>query len=165
MQKVITPVNVEGRAKLGIRSGDTVRVTQNIIEMKKGRGTDKKEKTIKNARKQVFEGLVLAVKHGTEAGATFTVRAVLSGVGVEKTFPLYSPAIDSIEIVKRSKVRGSKLYFIREKAAKEVRRQLRNARMMHMKSDETIAAEETLAEVPAVETASAAEETKEEAVV
>lgn len=139
MQKVLTPVNVEGRAKLGIRPGDTVRVIQNIIELKKGRGTDKKEKTIKNARKQAFEGLVLAVKHGREAGATFTVRATLSGVGVEKTFPLYSPLIDSIEIVKRSPVRRAKLYFIREKATKAVRRQLRNARMLNVKSDETIA--------------------------
>ena len=78
------------------------------------------------------------MKHGTEAGATFTVRAVLSGVGVEKVFPLYSPLIDSIEIVKRSKVRRAKLYFIREKAAKEMRRQLRNARMMNLKSDETL---------------------------
>ena len=157
MEKVITPVNTEGRAKLGIRPGDTVRVVQNIVELKKGKGTDKKEKTIKNARKQAFEGLVLAVKHGTQAGATFTVRATLSGVGVEKTFPLYSPAIDSIEIVKRSKVRRAKLYFIREKAAKEVRRQLRNARMMHLKSDEEIAApvaaEAQEAAAPAEETA------------
>jgi large subunit ribosomal protein L19 len=163
MQKVITPVNAEGRAKLGIRPGDTVRVVQNIIELKKGKGTDKKEKTIKNARKQAFEGLVLAVKHGTQAGATFTVRATLSGVGVEKTFPLYSPAIDSIEIVKRSKVRRAKLYFIREKAAKEVRRQLRNARMMHMKSDEEIAvAEPETVEAPAEDAAPAAEATEAE---
>lgn len=145
MKKVITPVNSEGRAKLGIRAGDTVRVVQNIIELKKGRGTDKKEKTIKNTRKQVFEGLVISTKHGTEAGGMFTVRATLSGVGVEKTFPLYSPVIDSIEIVKRSKVRRAKLYFIREKAAKAVRRQLRNARMMNLKSDESIAvAEDTI---------------------
>lgn len=160
MEKVITPVNAEGRAKLGVRPGDTVRVTQNIIELKKGRGTDKKEKTIKNARKQVFEGLVLAVKHGTQAGASFTVRAILSGVGVEKVFPLYSPAIDSIEIVKRSPVRRAKLYFIREKAAKEMRRQLRNARMMNVKSDETLPVEEVAVaeEAPAevVEEAAAA---------
>ncbi len=160
MTKVITPVNAEGRAALGIRPGDTVRVTQNIIELKKGRGTDKKEKTIKNARKQDFQGLVIAVKHGTEAGATFTVRATLSGVGVEKTFPLYSPLIDSIEIVKRSGVRRAKLYFIREKAAKEMRRQLRNARMLNRKSDETIAvaeveAEEVPAEASVEETAEA----------
>lgn len=138
MRKIITPVNVDGRAKLGIRAGDTVRVVQNIIELKKGRGTDKKEKTIKNARKQTFEGLVISVKHGTEAGGMFTVRATLSGVGVEKTFPIYSPIIDSIEIVKRSRVRRAKLYFIREKATKAVRRQLRNARMMNVKSDEEV---------------------------
>ena len=145
MQKVITPVNAEGRAKLGIRAGDTVRVIQNIVDLKKGKGADKKEKIVKNVRKQAFEGLVLSVKHGTESGATFTVRAVLSGVGVEKTFPLYSPAIDSIEIVKRSNVRRAKLYFIREIAAKAVRRQLRNARMLHLKSDEEIVS----VEVPA----------------
>lgn len=164
MRNVITPVNVEGRAKLGLRAGDTVRVTQNIVELKKGRGTDKKEKTIKNARKQVFEGLVLSTKHGREAGGMFTVRATLSGVGVEKTFPLYSPVIDSIEIVKRSKVRRAKLYFIREKAAKAVRRQLRNARMMNMKSDETLAAEEAAPEADVAAVEPAAEETKEEAV-
>ena len=153
MQRVITPVNIEGRAKLGIRPGDTVRVIQNIVELKKGRGTDKKEKTIKNTRKQAFEGLVLAVKHGREAGATFTVRATLSGVGVEKTFPLYSPVIDSIELIKRSGVRRAKLYFIREKAAKAVRRQLRNARMMGVKSDETIESTEATPEVESVEAA------------
>lgn len=153
MQKVITPVNAEGRAKLGVRPGDTVRVVQNIVELKKGRGADKKEKTLKNVRKQAFEGLVLAVKHGTEPGASFTVRATLSGIGVEKVFPLYSPAIDSIEIVKRSKVRRAKLYFIREKASKEVRRQLRGARMLHQKSDETLpVAEGEGSEAPEAET-------------
>jgi len=167
MQKVITPVNAEGRAKLGIRAGDTVRVVQNIVELKKGKGNDKKEKTIKNTRKQTFEGLVLSVKHGTEAGGMFTVRAILSGVGVEKTFPLYSPVIDSIEIVKRSKVRRAKLYFIREKAAKAVRRQLRNARMMHLKSDETITPAEVVAESEGVAEAVApvVEETAAEVVV
>ena len=156
--KVMSSVNVEGRAKLGIRPGDTVRVMQKIIELKRGKGTDKKEKVTKTARIQTFEGLVLAVKHGTEAGATFTVRATLSGVGVEKTFPLYSPAIDSIEIVRRSKVRRAKLYFIREKAAREVKRQLRNARQMNQQSDETIPTEEP--ETPA-ETASEAPQAAE----
>jgi len=93
-----------------------VRVWQKIVE---------KGKT----RLQAFEGLVLACKHGREAGATFTVRNVSSGVGVEKIFPLYSPVIDKIEVVKRSKVRRAKLYHIREKAAKEVSRQMRNQRM------------------------------------
>lgn len=166
MRKVITPINAEGRAKLGLRAGDTVRVVQNIIELKKGRGTDKKEKTTKNARKQTFEGLVLSVKHGTESGGMFTVRATLSGVGVEKTFPLYSPVIDSIEIVKRSRVRRAKLYFIREKAAKAVRRQLRNARMVNLKSDEAMPVAEVAAESEENEIAAPiVEETKTEVVV
>jgi large subunit ribosomal protein L19 len=130
MQTVITPVRTEERVKLGIRPGDTVRVHQKIVEYKKGKAANKKETTTKTARTQVFEGLVLAVKHGTEAGATFTVRATMSGVGVEKIFPLYAPFIEKIEIVRRSKVRRAKLYFIREKVAREVRRQLRNMRLV-----------------------------------
>lgn len=159
MKEVLTPVNVSGRVKLGLRPGDTVRITQNIIELKKSKGTDKKEKTTKSARKQVFEGLILSVKHGKEAGSTFTVRAVLSGVGVEKVFPLYSPTIDSIEIVKRSRVRRAKLYFIREKAAKAVRRQLRNVRLMGMKSEEGAEVPEEVTQAEAtVETAETPEE-------
>lgn len=129
---VITPIRAEDRVKLGIRPGDTVRVHQKIVEYKKGKAANKKETTTKTARTQVFEGLVLAVKHGTEAGATFTVRATMSGVGVEKIFPLYAPFIEKIEIVRRSKVRRAKLYFIREKVAREVRRQLRNMRMVKL---------------------------------
>jgi large subunit ribosomal protein L19 len=124
----VSPVNMDERKKLGIRSGDTVKVWQKIQE---------KEKT----RLQSFDGLVLAVKHGTEAGSTFTVRKVASGVGVEKIFPLYSPNIDKIEILKRAKVRRAKLYHIRDKAAKEVRRQMRNVRTQKV-------AEETIAEAP-----------------
>ena len=132
MNSVITPVKTQERVKLGIRPGDTVRVHQKVIELKKGKAANKKETTSKNVRTQVFEGLVLAVKHGTEAGGTFTVRAQMSGIGVEKIFPLYSPVIEKIEIVKRSKVRRAKLYFIREKVAREVRRQLRNMRMANI---------------------------------
>ncbi|MFM2415141.1 MAG: hypothetical protein RI911_834 [Candidatus Parcubacteria bacterium] len=109
---VISPVNMTDRKELGIRAGDTVRVHQKIQD---------KGKT----RLQVFEGVVLARKHGAEAGATFTVRKVASGVGVEKIFPLYSPNIDKIEIVKRAKVRRAKLYYIREKVAREIKRQMR----------------------------------------
>ena len=116
MNRVISPVNIEERQGLDLRSGDTVRVWQKIVE---------KGKT----RLQAFEGLVLASKHGKEAGATFTVRRMSSGMGVEKIFPLYSPVIDKIEVVKRSKVRRAKLYHIREKATKEISRQMRNIRM------------------------------------
>jgi large subunit ribosomal protein L19 len=69
---------------------------------------------------------VLARKHGTEIGGTFTVRRVASGVGVERIFPLYSPAIDKIEITKKSRARKSKLYYVRAKAVKDVRRKLRS---------------------------------------
>ncbi len=123
MNAVITPANTTERAKLGVRPGDTVRVHQKIVE---------KGKT----RTQIFEGLVIAVKHGTEAGATFTVRATMSGIGVERIFPLYAPFIEKIEITRRSKVRRAKLYFIREKVAREVRRQLRNMRLVKMSTDD-----------------------------
>lgn len=113
----ISPIDVDGRKNLDLRSGDTVRVHQKIEE--KGK-----------IRIQVFEGLVLARKHGTEAGGTFTVRRVASGVGVEKIFPLYSPMIDKIEIVKRARVRRAKLYYIRDKVAREARRQLRKTRVV-----------------------------------
>ena len=136
MHKIVTPVATDERAKLGLRAGDTVRVHQKIVEYKKGKGADKKEKITATARIQVFEGLVIAVKHGKQAGSTFTVRTTLSGIGVEKIFPLYSPAIDKIEIARRSKVRRAKLYFIREKASKEVRRQLRNMRTMNISTDD-----------------------------
>ena len=127
--RVLSPVKLEERQKLDLRSGDTIRVWQKIQE---------KGKT----RLQAFEGLVLARKHGKEAGATFTVRRVASGVGVEKIFPLYSPMIDKIEVVKRSKVRQAKLYHIREKAAKEIRRQMRNVRLAKEVEPEEISIEQ-----------------------
>jgi len=112
-----SPVDMDERKNLDIRPGDTVRVWQKIEE--KGK-----------VRLQAFEGLILARKHGSEAGGTFTVRRVASGVGVEKVYPLYSPMIDRVEIVKRSRVRRAKLYFIRDKATRESRRQLRRSKMM-----------------------------------
>ena len=115
------------RRALGLRSGDTVRVWQNIVELKTGKGADKKAVTLKNARKQAFEGLVLANKHGSEAGAMFTVRKVASGVGVEKVFPLYSPMIESIEVLRRAKTRRAKLYFIRAKASRDQKRAMRKS--------------------------------------
>jgi large subunit ribosomal protein L19 len=111
----ISPIDMTARKKLGLRSGDTVRVWQKIKEGDK-------------TRLQAFEGLILSRKHGDEAGGTFTVRKVVDGVGVERIFPLYSPMIDEIETVRKSKVRRSKLYFVREKATKEIRRQMRNLR-------------------------------------
>lgn len=125
-----TTVKVSERKSLDMRAGDTVRVFVKIKEM----GKDKKDRT----RLQAFEGLVLARKHGTEPGATFTVRKVSGGVGVERIFPLYSPIIDKIEIVRRTKVRRSKLYYIREKAAKEIRRKMRSGRNAMEVNEETL---------------------------
>lgn len=118
----ISPVNMVDRQSLGVRAGDTVRVHQKIQD---------KDKT----RIQVFEGLVLARKHGNEPGATFTVRKVVDGIGVEKIFPLYSPLIDKIEIIRRSKVRRAKLYYIREKVAREIKRQMRRMHLMSVASE------------------------------
>ncbi len=127
-KNILTAVNVEERKAMSLRSGDTVRVWQKIKE---------KDKT----RLQAFEGLVLSRKHGTEAGATFTVRKVVDGVGVEKIFPIYSPIIDKIEVLRRSKVRRAKLYFVREKASKEIRRQMRRMLVLEpgMNTDTKIA--------------------------
>ncbi|MBP6884856.1 MAG: 50S ribosomal protein L19 [Candidatus Pacebacteria bacterium] len=116
MALILTPVNKEERAGLDFASGDTVRVWVKIPE--KGK-----------FRLQAFEGLVLARKHGKEIGGTFTVRKVASGVGVERIFPLYSPMIDSIEIIKRSGARRSKLYYVREKAVRDIRKKMKSVRV------------------------------------
>jgi len=142
---VTSPVNMAERAALGLRVGDTVRVHQKIQD---------KGKT----RLQVFEGLVLARKHGDEPGATFTVRKVASGVGVERIYPLYSPNIDKLEIVKRAKVRRAKLYYIREKVAREVKRQMRRMSLVGFATESEM---ETAARVAAE--AKAAEEAERKA--
>ena len=110
-----SPVDIDERKKLDFQSGDTVRVWSKILD-EKGK-----------SRLQAFEGMILARKHGTESGATFTVRKIASGVGVERIFPLYSPVIDRIELVKKAHARRSKLYYIRTKAKKDVRRKMRSA--------------------------------------
>lgn len=148
------------RKDLGLRSGDTVRVWQNIVELKTGKAANKKEVTTKNVRRQAFEGLVLAVKHGTEAGATFTVRKVSQGIGVEKIFPLYSPMIDSVEVLRRTRTRRAKLYFIRDKAARDQKRAMRR-QLAVTPSKKALAEEEAAAEEPAVEAAEAVEATQE----
>lgn len=72
-----------------------------------------------------FEGLVISRKHGSETGATFTVRTVLAGVGVEKIFPINSPVISKVEILESPKhVHRSKLYFIRDISGKKMRKKL-----------------------------------------
>jgi len=133
-----TPVNKDERKNLDFKAGDTIRVWSKIQE---------KGKT----RLQAFEGLVISRKHGAESGATFTVRKVASGVGVERIFPLYSPNIGKIEILKKSKTRRNKLYYIRTKAVKEVKKRLKSI---------TLAKEETPRFSDEEETPEVAEEIK-----
>ncbi len=144
----LSPINMEARKKLDIRPGNTVRVHQKIVE---------KGKT----RTQVFEGLVLAVKHGKEPGGTFTVRKVSSGVGVERVFPIHSPNIEKIEIMRQSKVRQSKLYYIREKVARQIRSKIKqmmvetpqSTEMFEKEDEEKAKAEEERAAAEAQEAA------------
>ena len=95
----------EGRDQF--RIGDTVKVHFSIVEGK-------------NERVQVFEGLVIARKNGS-LRQTFTVRKLSYGVGVERVFPVHSPRIQKIEVVRRGRVRRSKLYYIRDRVGKRAK--------------------------------------------
>jgi len=92
-----------------IRPGMTLKVHQKIKEGNK-------------TRTQIFEGIVIARKHGKGVSSTITVRKVSNGVGVERIFPLHMPAVEKFEVVKASKVRRAKLYYLRDKTARETRK-------------------------------------------
>jgi len=109
----LTTVDVEARKAMNFKSGDILKVDTKVKE------SDGK------FRIQAFEGLCLARKHGKEAGATFTVRKMSGDIAVERIFPLYSPAIDKIKVVRSNQTRKSKIYFVRTKAAKETRKKLK----------------------------------------
>jgi large subunit ribosomal protein L19 len=87
--------------------GDTVKVRQKVVEGEK-------------TRIQVFQGVVIKI-HNVGAASSFTVRRVTSGVGVERTFPVYSPMIDGVELVRHGKVRRAKLYYLRGLSARASR--------------------------------------------
>jgi large subunit ribosomal protein L19 len=91
----------------GFGPGDTVRVQVKVIEGEK-------------ERLQAFEGVVIR-RRGGGTGASFTVRRISYGVGVERTFPLHSPRIDRVQVVRRGQVRRSKLYYLRQLAGKAAR--------------------------------------------
>ena len=91
-----------------IRPGYTIRVHQKIKEGDK-------------QRIQIFEGLVIARKHGKGINSTITVRKISQGIGVERIFPVHAPFIEKIEVIRKHKVRRAKLYYIRDKSAKEAR--------------------------------------------
>ena len=109
MDKVINAVSEHIRKDLpSFRSGDTINVGVKVVE-----GT--------KSRVQNFEGVVIAKSSGGGMDKTFTVRKISNGVGVERIFPLNSPNIESIKIVKKGKVRRAKLYYLRNLKGKASR--------------------------------------------
>jgi large subunit ribosomal protein L19 len=148
----VAPIDVDARKAIDMKPGDTVRVWQKIQEGEK-------------IRLQAFEGLVLAIKHGKENGSTFTVRKIIDGVGVERIFPLYSPTIDEIEVIKRaSKVRRAKLYYIREKANRDIKKKMKSEllRARQESKTDTSEAKKVKEEAKKSEAETKTEEKKEE---
>ena len=90
-----------------LAAGDTVKVSTKVVEGDK-------------ERIQVFQGVVIRIRN-SGAGSSFTVRRVAYGVGVERTFPLYSPLVEKVEVVRHGKVRRAKLYYLRGLSAKKAR--------------------------------------------
>ncbi len=115
MKKVESKIEAENR-KFNFKSGDTVKVHFKIIEGN-------------SERIQVFDGVVIAEKGGGQT-ATFTVRKISSGVGVERIFPLHSPRIAQIEVVKRGKVRRAKIYYLRGLSGKASKIKDRNKNLV-----------------------------------
>ena len=90
------------------RPGDTVKVYARVVEGDR-------------ARVQAFEGVVIRARHGVGVDSNFTVRRVSRGVGVERTFPLYSPLLEKVDVLKIGKVRRAKLYYLRGRTGKAAR--------------------------------------------
>ncbi|MCY4503165.1 MAG: 50S ribosomal protein L19 [Alphaproteobacteria bacterium] len=98
----------ESREIPDFRPGDTVRVNYKVVE-----GT--------RERIQAYEGVVIAKRGGKNLNASFVVRKISSGEGVERIFPLYSPNIAGIEVIRRGRVRRAKLYYLRERRGRSAR--------------------------------------------
>jgi len=114
---VIRTIEAEGQKKdvPAFRPGDRVKVHVRVVEGDK-------------SRIQVFEGDVIGRRSGTGLRATFTVRKTSGGVGVERIFPLHSPIVEKIEVIRLGKVRRAKLYYLRDRAGKKARIQERRDR-------------------------------------
>ena len=141
----------------GIKSGMIIRVHQRIKEI----NTKGEEKE----RIQIFEGTVLAVKHGKESGATVTVRKVSNGVGVEKIFPIYSPMVEKIELIREMAVKQSKAFYLRtyKKKLREIKKKIIGKKVENpvLEVEEVKKVEPVVEEVPVEEVK---EEVKEEKV-
>jgi len=109
MTTLLEKFNTEQEKNLPeLKPGDTIRVHQKIKEGNK-------------ERIQIFEGVIIAKKHGRGVSATITVRKVVDGIGVERIFPIHSPVIEKIEIVRRGKTRRAKLYYLRTATGKKAK--------------------------------------------
>jgi len=126
----------------GLKPGDTVKVHQKIKEGDK-------------ERIQIFEGIILAKKHGKGIPATITVRKVVDGVGVERIFPIHSPSLSKIEVIRHGKTRRSKLYYLRTAKGKKAR--LKNKEFAQAIAEEPAKEESSAVEATLVETKTAPE--------
>ena len=109
MRTEVTNFNkAQKKDMINFRAGDVVKVYRKIKEGEK-------------ERIQIFEGMIISIKGGQSSSPMITVRKVSNGVGIEIIVPAFSPTIEKIELVKRAKVRHSKLYYVRDKAAKALR--------------------------------------------
>jgi large subunit ribosomal protein L19 len=113
-----------------VKTGWTVRVFQKIKDGEK-------------TRVQAFEGMVISRKHGDTPSGTITVRRIHGGFGMEKIFPIFLPTIEKVEIVKKAKVRSSKIYYLRDKTAKEIRKKVRLEQVKVKAGTNEAATEET----------------------
>ena len=132
----LIPNNPASTKYADLRPGWVVRVHQKIKEGEK-------------SRIQAFEGTITARKHGSEPGATITVRKVQGGYGVEKIFPLALPTITKIEVVRKAKVRRAKLTYLKDKSAREIRKK---TKFLQMTSAENAKPEESETKNPPTET-------------
>jgi large subunit ribosomal protein L19 len=145
IEKEIMPID----RKINFEIGDTVKVHYKIIEGDR-------------ERIQAFEGIVIAINN-KGLSKTFTVRKISFSVGVERIFPLFSPKIAAIDIVRKGKARKSKLYFLRERTGKSAKLKEKRAKLSKKGLDEAVAEEETVIEEAVAEnTADSAENATEE---
>jgi len=129
------PDKVGTKSGPDIASGDTIKVHQKVKEGDK-------------ERIQIFEGLVIARKHGKGISATITVRKVAGGIGVERIFPIHSPSIDKIEVLRHGKTRRAKLYYLRTAKGKKAKLKKKDFAEVITEEEpaEELTAEETSAE-------------------
>jgi len=132
--EALVPVK-ENHKILDIAPGDTVRVSAKVVESGK-------------ERIQPFQGVVIRIKRGG-AGASFTVRRVAYGVGVERTFPFHSPLVEKVEIIRHGKVRRAKLYYLRARSGKAAR--LKEKRLIRVEGEMEEPVQETAQSEAAVE--------------